>query len=1451
MKRTLFTTIVALAVAGCTGTDGAGGGGADTAAEDLVFDDAGGLDTVFEDGFVSPDTSLDVPGMDTMGEDTPMGEDTVGEDTVGEDVPMQDLTGEDTETPCEPGEGCFLDPCDDNADCLSAFCVEHMGEDVCTMPCVEECPTGWSCKTVDAGPDLMSVCVSDVATLCRPCEGTADCASAGVEDVCVDYGDAAGAFCGGACADDGDCPDGYTCDDVTTTEGVETTQCVPAGGECACADKSVALGLSTTCAIQNDAGTCAGTRSCTEAGLSDCDAAVPAEDLCDGEDNDCDGAIDAVPCDDMNPCTDDSCAGADGCVYTPNDANACDDNDVCTVDACEAGACVTVSTLECGEGCGVCAAFTNSYCDAGACSCMPDDCAGMGIACGALDDGCGNTLDCGACAEFANSFCADGACACTADTCAGMGYACGSWDDGCGGTFECGACEDFDNSYCGDDGTCACSPFNCGDLAAECGSHDDGCGDMIDCGTCGVGFVCEMGICEGTLGDTCLLPFLVDAHPFTGEGDTTGFASDYGYTVAGACPPEEGAYGAGAPDQAYAFTPAAMGLYRISLDSAPGFDSNLYIVTDCADVDNSCVAGDEDICTDCTESVEVELDATPYYVIVDGFTTSDTPDNAGAYSLTIEEIGDTCGDALLVDAVPFQWSGSTVAAGDDYGYSDGVCPPESGGWGAGAPDEVFLFTPTVTAFYAIQLDASYDSNLYVVSDCADIDNSCVAGDEDICSSCVEDVTPLLEAGVTYYIIVDGFGGGSAGAYTLSIETNCVPGTCDSLGYGCGEWEDGCGGVLECGGCDDFANSFCSDLGQCDCAPTTCEALGFTCDSWDDGCGGMADCGGCAGGEACVTGMCVGAGGGDTCASPFILATLPADVTGDTTDASPDYGYSAGQCPPESGGYGGGAGTGAPDEVWAFTPTVSDGYHITLTGTDFDSNLYVVEDCGDIGGTCVGGDEDICSNCTESLDLDLTAGTTYFIVVDGWSTSSVTNDGAYALHVERQGDTCATAIPVGALPFGYAGDTTGFGNQYGYTNGQCPGENTYGNGAADEVFSFTAPETADYHITLEGVGFDSNLYVVTDCADMGTCLGADEDICSNCTEDLWLSLEAGMTYYIIVDGYSNSSLTNDGPFVLTVSEPCVPLTCADMGTECGAMFDGCGADLDCGSCGSDDCLGGICYAVGDTCDNPRQVGALPFTGTGDTLDATSQHGYDAGQCPPETGGYGDGAPDEVWTFVPAADGYYRISLSGNYDSNLYIITDCADAGGSCVAGDEDICTGCTETIEPWLDAGVTYFIIVDGFSNSNADNGGTYTLTVEPLTGDTCADALPVGALPFSASGDTSDATPDYGYDAGQCPPETGGWGDGSADEVYAFTPAVTADYLIAIDTNYDSNLFVVTDCGNIGGTCVAGDEDIGTSANESVVASLVAGTTYYVIVDGWNNSANTTGAYTLTIDLAP
>ncbi|MBM4345632.1 MAG: hypothetical protein FJ100_19850 [Deltaproteobacteria bacterium] len=101
---------------------------------------------------------------------------------------------------CNKGEGCFMESCTKGSDCKSGWCVEHMGNKVCSQPCIDTCPEGWQCKQVTGPtPDLSYVCVSPFANLCRPCHSGADCAgAAGTQDACVVLGEE-GHFCGAKC----------------------------------------------------------------------------------------------------------------------------------------------------------------------------------------------------------------------------------------------------------------------------------------------------------------------------------------------------------------------------------------------------------------------------------------------------------------------------------------------------------------------------------------------------------------------------------------------------------------------------------------------------------------------------------------------------------------------------------------------------------------------------------------------------------------------------------------------------------------------------------------------------------------------------------------------------------------------------------------------------------------------------------------------------------------------------------------------------------------------------------------------------------------------------------------------------------------------------------------------------------------------------------------------------
>ncbi len=133
-------------------------------------------------------------------------------------------------------------------------------------------------------------------------------------------------------------------------------------------------------------------------------------------------------------------------------------------------------------------------------------------------------------------------------------------------------------------------------------------------------------------------------------------------------------------------------------------------------------------------------------------------------------------------------------------------------------------------------------------------------------------------------------------------------------------------------------------------------------------------------------------GGDTCAAAVSLGTLPATVSGTTSGYANDYDEA---CP-----Y---TGSVAPDVVYSYTPATNMTVFASLctpgTNTDYDTKLYVYENtCPGTVTNCV---DDACSApqygfYVSELTADLTAGNTYYFVVDGYGS----NEGNYTLMVEE-------------------------------------------------------------------------------------------------------------------------------------------------------------------------------------------------------------------------------------------------------------------------------------------------------------------------------------------------------------------------------------------------------------------------------------------------------------------
>ncbi len=489
--------------------------------------------------------------------------------------------------------------------------------------------------------------------------------------------------------------------------------------------------------------------------------------------------------------------------------------------------------------------------------------------------------------------------------------------------------------------------------------------------------------------------------------------------------------------------------------------------------------------------------------------------------------------------------------------------------------------------------------------------------------------------------------------------------------------------------------------------------------------------------------------------------------------------------------------------------------------------------------------------------------------------------AGACATQGQGESCASPFLLSGPPTSASGDTTGASKDFGVAGGSCPGLSyDRGAGSPDHVYAFTPPGDGDYTLTLDA-SFDTALYVLADCADPdGSCQGG-VDLLG--TETLTVYLLAGHTYYVIVDGYSAYEALA-GTYTLTVAahDPgsCTP-DCA--GKECGD--DGCGGH--CGSCltaGGTCTPAGLCQApgAGETCADPFTLTGDPVTASGDTSGASQDFGVQAGECPGLDYDRGGASSDHVYAYTPAVDGTYDVSLDPSFDAALYVVTDCAAPGASCLGGSDNLGP---EQVSVSMQAGTTYFLIVDGYS-AYSNLSGAYTITVQgtdtgsctpacagkacgddgcggtcgtcaasdtcmggvcaaPGTGDTCTSPFEVGSLPYTAQTTTA-----LGYDDvyGDCWPAFTTGGDGSTDHIYRLVAPTAGSYTVEVDPDgWDAILYALSACDALAPPCIAGEDGDGYGGVETLNLDLTAGQEVWIVVDGYTISGDEYGPYSISV----
>ncbi len=339
----------------------------------------------------------------------------------------------------------------------------------------------------------------------------------------------------------------------------------------------------------------------------------------------------------------------------------------------------------------------------------------------------------------------------------------------------------------------------------------------------------------------------------------------------------------------------------------------------------------------------------------------------------------------------------------------------------------------------------------------------------------------------------------------------------------------------------------------------------------------------------------------------------------------------------------------------------------------------------------------------------------------------------------------------------------------------------------------------------------------------------------------------------VETWCDDRFDNDGDGAIDCADTsCDGLDCGLHGWWCDGGLCKCrygsGTEISCGDGVDNDCNGDtdcddaqcsaqpFCTRTGERCDT-----ALPLPGPGTVIGDTTSASDDLDPGASGCTGQAAAGPDRVYSITLQAGQRLTVDLAptGGWDAALYLTSGCSELATACLAGADG--TG-TEHATLRADFTGTYYLVVDG---RTAGDAGAYSLSVAVSeAGDTCADA-PQITRTTTVQGTTSGMVDHYDPGAGGC---AGSSALAGPDRVYAATLAY-GERLTATLTpqGWDGGLYMITDCGDVGGSCLAGENSGGTGATEIVTYTCTeTSQQVYLVVDGVGTGS---GPYQLQLDI--
>ncbi len=462
-------------------------------------------------------------------------------------------------------------------------------------------------------------------------------------------------------------------------------------------------------------------------------------------------------------------------------------------------------------------------------------------------------------------------------------------------------------------------------------------------------------------------------------------------------------------------------------------------------------------------------------------------------------------------------------------------------------------------------------------------------------------------------------------------------------------------------------------------------------------------------------------------------------------------------------------TGIVDTFWRFTPEVSGAYLISTKGFDTVLGIFT-GDCGSLVEIAGQDNDSFESDFSERMVIDLEAGTTYTIVVEGRFLSDV---GFLQLNINHidfpVNDECEEAAEIlpSKLPYRSTANT--------FFHADTLDIDAEEESAPDAFWRFTPDQSGRYRITAGG--FATEVILLTgSCGSFVEVARIDEDDYGDDGESFAIELQGGTAYTFLVTGEDPD---NFGPMDFELDQ--------------------------------------LSMAANDTCEQAETIPptSLPYSDTADLWNYTSAIDLSMTSMNSSEG---------FWKFTPEETGVYRISLvADRFRPDLGILTGECGSLTEVYVGRKSNFAEHGETIGMVLEAGTTYTIVAQ---SDNAETSGVVELTLQAVgaeeENDLCANAkvFTPQDLPFSDQVDSAVLSDDFdtSVDGGEVP-----------EAFWQFTPDTNGFRRVSVGGGADTILAVYTgECGNFTEWAVQNDNNF-EGQGETRKINLNAGVTYTIV----------------------